>query len=175
MIDKPMRVTKRTVGHRTVRLDQPASSPVDELTGPEHPTWIDRLRNAISADKKDLRSATRHRAVHREIWVAWWTNDEFGAVGGTLENISKGGAKIVLNARPPKNKPIWIYKEIDQNLTCVRAKIVGVLPAPHGSFAARFRFEVPCPAELEMSVISVGAASRGGRTRGAFGGDEVTC
>ena len=175
MIDKPMSVTKRTVGHRTIRLDQPASSPVDETVCPEHPTWLDRLRKAISADKKDLRSSTRHRAIQREIWVGWWTDEEFGAVNGSLENISKGGAMIVLNARPPKNQPIWIYKEVQQTMTCVRAKIVGVIPAPHGSFSARFRFEVPCPAALETSAISAGSSTRKGSSRGMVGGDEVTC
>ena len=174
MIDKPVRVTTRSVGRRTIRMDQPAGPPAEVPVTPEHPSWLERLRKAILADQKDLRSSKRHRAIQREIWVGWWTDDEFGAINGSLENISRGGALILLNARPPKKQPIWIYKEIQEAMTCVRAEIVGVFPAPQGSYAARFRFEAPCPADLEKSAISIGQVSRKGPPRGMIGGNELT-
>ena len=171
MIEQPITAAKRTLGQRTIRLDQPAGAPADEPVSPESPSWLERLRLAILADRKELRSSTRHRAVHREIWVAWWTNEEFGAVNGSLENISRGGALIVMNTRPPKNQPIWIYKELQGEMTCVRAKIAGVTPAPDGSFAARFRFEAPCPEALEKSAIAGSSAARKS-PRATNGGDE---
>jgi hypothetical protein len=137
-------------GRRIVRID-PAFG-VTSVTGREATLsrggLIERLRRAIQLSASDRRKMVRHDVADREIWVAWWVGDEFGAVPGRLVNLSRSGAMVVLGDRPPRDQPVWFYKEVDGVLTCVRGELVGMIPAPAAGYRARFRFASPCPISL---------------------------
>jgi hypothetical protein len=137
-------------GRRIVRID-PAfgvtSVPAGEATL-SGGGLIERHRRAIQLSASDRRRMVRHAVADRDIWVAWWFGDEFGAVLGRLVNLSRSGVMVELGDRPPRDQPVWFYKEVDGVHTCVRGELVGMIPAPAAGYRARFRFAAPCPISL---------------------------
>ena len=75
--------------------------------------------------------------------------------------IAKGtGARVILARRPPRQGPVWVYKELGPTLACARAGVVGYTPAPGGAFSVRLRFETPCPAFVCQAVASGSSPAR---------------
>ena len=147
--DEPSHHGSRRSTRKQVRLDKPAGPIADPPADPritvEKRTLFDRILKAFKADNSDRRGARRHDAVEPEVWVGWWTGDDFGTSYGRLLNLSRGGALVVMGEWPPKNQPIWVYKHVGAAIACVRGEVVGSTPAPFGSYAVRFRFSAPCP------------------------------
>lgn len=139
-------------GRKLMRFDEAfeaASRPAPQAgTG-----LISRIRAAIQACARNRRGMVRHAVADHGIWVAWWVEEEFGAVLGQVINLSRSGAMVVLPRCPPWRQPVWLYKEVDGALTCVRGDVVGLTPAPAGCYRARFRFAVPCPTSLCQAVV----------------------
>jgi len=134
---------------KQVRLDKPngpiPEPPSEVKTSVEKRSLFDQILKVFRADNSDRRGARRHVAVEPEVWVGWWTGDDFGTVYGRLLNLSRGGALIILSEWPPKNQPIWVYKQVGPSIACVRGELVGATPAPYGAYAVRIRFAAPCP------------------------------
>jgi PilZ domain len=155
--EKPPRIKLRRAGRKLVRVDKPddpapgAQGKVEAVEGKGR--LVGLILRAIRSDPADRRRDFRHEAAGREVWVGWWTGDDFGAVAGRLLNISRGGAQLVLSCRPPKKQPVWVYKELGETLASVRGEVVGQSPAPGGSYSLRFRFESPCPTVLCEAVL----------------------
>ncbi len=155
--EKPLRIKLRRVGHKVLRLD----SPVDPESGPDPKaaavekggSLIDMILKAIRSNPADRRRDHRHPALEQEVWVGWWSGDDYEAVNGRLLNISLGGAQVVVGCRPPKKTPVWIYKDIGSSLAIVRGEVIDSAPAPGGSHAVRFRFAIPCPTVLSEAVV----------------------
>lgn len=142
---------RRGKGRRaTVRFDRAFGSaePAEE----ESPGFLARLREAFRSSE-DRRGMTRHPVVDREIWVGWWRGDDFGAVVGRLVNLSRSGAMVILDDRPPRREPVWFYREVNGAVVCVRAALVGLMPAPGGAYRARFRFAAYCPTDLCQAIL----------------------
>jgi hypothetical protein len=140
-------------GSRWVRYDRPGGAAEPEATPVSHPGLIALILKAIRADVSDRRGGVRHEARGREIWVGWWSGDDFGAIRGIVRDIGRGGAKIVLGVRPPCKGCVWIYKDVEDTLACVRGEVAGMTPAPGARFSVRFRFVSPCPTILLQAVI----------------------
>ena len=142
-------------GSKWVRFDRPgAGGPADpEETPVNHPGLMALILKAIRAEAPERRGGIRHEAGGREIWVGWWSGDDFGAIRGLVRDIGRGGAKVVLGVRPPRKGCVWIYKDVDDTLACVRGEVAGMTPAPGARFAVRFRFVSPCPTLLLQEVI----------------------
>jgi len=86
-----MRRARGRDGQKLVRFDEA----FEVAGGPVPPACtglIARLRSAIRASAKDRRGMVRHAASDHGIWVAWWDDEEFGAVLGQLINLSRSGA-----------------------------------------------------------------------------------
>lgn len=132
-----------------VRLDKPSGPipepPAEPKTSVEKRSLFDQILRAFKADNSDRRGARRHVAVEPEVWVGWWSGDEFGTVYGRLLNLSRGGALVIMGEWPPKSQPIWVYKQVGPAIACVRGEVAGATPAPLGAYAVRFRFSAPCP------------------------------
>ncbi len=157
MGEKPLRITLRRVGQKTMRLDRPVEPGADPdakaKAVDKGGSLIEMILKAIRSDPTDRRRDPRHPALEQEVWVGWWTGDDYGAVSGRLLNISLGGAQIILDCRPPKKTSVWIYKDDGSTLATVRGEVVAVSPAPGGDFSVRFRFAVPCPTVFSESVV----------------------
>ena len=179
--DPATRLKLGRAGRKLIRLDRPL---FDDETSPGSPPstaseasriafaeagrLLDLIWKAIRSDPSDRRRDYRHEAVEREAWVGWWTGENFGAINGRMENISRGGALIVLARRPPRKTPVWVYKDTGGGLSSVRAEVAGVAAAPEGAYAVRFRFATPCPTDLRAAVVCERSPTpRGGVGTGA--------
>jgi hypothetical protein len=157
MRDTPLRITIGSKGRKLFRLDTP-SHPLAEQDGQtEAEAETGRLWSLIwgrvHSASQERRGGVRHPAVSQEIWVGWSTRDQFEALDGLLINISRGGALIVLKSRPPKDRPVWVYKQVASSVWSVRGGVVGHTPAPGGAYAVRFQFATPCPTALCESAV----------------------
>jgi hypothetical protein len=155
MRDTPLRISIGSTGRKQVRRDMP-SHPLAEQEG-QTPAESGRLWSLIwgriHSASQERRGGVRHPAVSHEIWVGWSTHKQFEALDGLLINISRGGALIVLKFRPPRDRPVWVYKQVRSNVWSVRGDVVGHTPAPGGAYAVRFQFATPCPTALCESAV----------------------
>ncbi len=90
--EKPVRIRLRRAGHKMLRLDRPvdpgaAINPKAEAVEGSG-GLIDRILEAIRSNPAERRRDPRHEGVEREVWVGWWTGDDFGAISGVLLNVS---------------------------------------------------------------------------------------
>lgn len=157
--DPIVRIKFGRSGRKHVRLDRPLlgepenpnaanTDPADEGSRLFRMIW-----KAIRYDDSDRRRARRHAAEEPEVWLGWWAGDQFGAVSGEVVDISRGGARLIVPDKPPRKQPLWLYKEVDGALTCVRAEVLAVTPSPKGHHSVRLRFEVPCPTSICQAVV----------------------
>lgn len=155
--EKPLRIKLQRAGHKLVRLDRPlvpdAESDQKTEAAEGKGSLIDLLLRAIRTEPANRRQDHRHPAVEQDVWVGWWSGDDFGAIKGRLLNISRGGAQIVVACRPPRKKSVWIYKDIGTTLASIRGEVAGYTPAPEGCYSVRFRFAMPCPTVFCEAVV----------------------
>jgi PilZ domain len=155
MRDTPLRISLGLSGQKLFRLDKPSHALVE--SDPERDVENGRLWNLIwgkvSAAAQERRGGVRHPVVSHEIWVGWSARDQFVALDGVMVNISRGGALILLKDRPPRDRPVWVYKDVAGLVRSVRGEVVGFTPAPGGAYAVRFRFATPCPTILCESAV----------------------
>ncbi|MFO0910345.1 MAG: hypothetical protein U0794_18705 [Isosphaeraceae bacterium] len=153
-----------------VRLDPAFHSgpetPAESPPTPESGWLFEFLRRAIQARSRDRRGALRHNVVNRDVWVGWWTRDDFGAVAGSLVNLSRGGALVTIPQRPPKRQSIWLYKEVDDALVCARGEMVDHVAAPQGAYNVRLKFAAPCPTILCEAALCRPVDPKRRRSRG---------
>src|SRR5262249_35564673 len=120
------------------------------------------LFQALRSEAPERRGGRRHEAAGRDVWVGWWSGDEFRAVPGRVRDIGRGGARVVVDTRPPRKRSVWLYVEMDRHDApgCARGEVVGHTPAPAGRFAVRIRFAVPCPTALLQAVVCAPSEGR---------------
>jgi hypothetical protein len=159
MRDTPLRISLGSSGRKLFRLDKPSDALVE--SDPERAVENGRLWHLIlrriTASAQERRGGVRHPVASREIWVGWSARDQFVALDGMMINISRGGALVLLKDRPPRDRPVWVYKDVAGVVRSVRGEVVGFTPAPGGAYAVRFRFATPCPTALCESVVCGGA------------------
>lgn len=161
--DRALTIHLGRAGRKCLRVDRLASlglgadapagngRPGDD--SPEGPGLLAVILKAIRSEPANRRHGYRHQAAGRVVWVGWWKGDDFGAVSGHVRDIGRGGARVVLGRRPPRRQPVWLYKEVDDTLACVRGEVVGHTPAPAARYDVRFRFASPCPTVLLQAVV----------------------
>jgi hypothetical protein len=161
---RPLRIKLGHAGRKVFRVDRPEAEADPSDPGPaaavENGRLFDTIWRAIRADESERRGSPRHLAVEPDVWVGWWCRDNFEAVDGRMINLSRGGALVVVGHKPPKRQSVWVYKEVDSAVVCVRGEVVGYNPAPDGAYAVRFRFAVPCPTLLCQAVVCPQPAPR---------------
>ena len=155
MRETPLRISIGIRGRKLFRLDTPTHPLAEQDTPPtpENGRLWSLIWGRVQAVTQERRGGMRHPAVSQDIWVGWATRNQFEALDGLLINISRGGALIVLRNRPPRDRPVWVYKEIASSVWSVRGEVVGFTPAPGGAFAVRFQFATPCPTRLCESAV----------------------
>ena len=157
MQDKPLRIALGPDGRKLLRLDQPTHSPAETnaptaAASDSSGLWA-MIWKKVNAKAEERRGGTRHEAVSHEIWLGWSTRSEFVSLDGLLLNISRGGALLILKERPPRDRPIWVYKKVCSVVPSVRGEVVATTPAPGGAFAVRVKFAIPCPTILCESAV----------------------
>jgi hypothetical protein len=152
----PGRLARSARGGRiSLRFDRPGgqyeTEPVE--TAAESPGFLRALLHAIRSEPSDRRDTTRHPTGGADVWVGWCCGEDLVAIRGRLRDISRGGARVVVAVRPPRDGSVWLYTESNDTLRSARGEVVGHTPAPGGLFAVRLRFSSPCPTPLLAEVV----------------------
>lgn len=107
---------------------------------------ITRFRAHAGEEPAERRREPRHPAVEYRAWVGWWRDaHDFVIVAARLENISRGGALLVLADAPPVLDSIWICLGSPDPVDCARGIVLEVrMIHPNGDRAVRVAFRAPC-------------------------------
>lgn len=109
------------------------------------------------APAAERRTNDRHR-VECLAWVGWKTWRRFHMSTALMIDLSRGGARIFLDAAPPGRRPLWIFIETPSRQTIVRARVLETETASNGQCAIRVVFDDPCPYTV-FEVAVCGLAS----------------
>ena len=104
------------------------------------------------APRKDRRQSPRYTPATTQAWVGWWKGMRFLVSQADLVNLSKGGALVHLNNRPPTSQPIWICLGAPHPIDYVQCRVLDVSLKPAGDFLARVDFHSPCPPSFFMAA-----------------------
>ena len=119
----------------------------------------------------ERRAENRHR-VECLAWVGWKSWRRFHMNDALMIDLSRGGARVFLDAAPPARRPIWVFIETPASHAVVKARVLAVEPTASGQFVARVAFVEPCPyAVFEAAVC--GLAPVDPRTRAAAPARDV--
>jgi hypothetical protein len=125
----------------------------------------------------DRRRAPRHEVVESQVWLGWWRGEAgFQSSSAVIINLSRGGAFIFLDEKPPKDLPVWISMGTPDPIGFVEARVIAVKMSRQGQCAVRLEFLAPCPYSFfEAAVCGLPPADPRERTRvgsptGAEGG-----
>ncbi len=104
------------------------------------------------APRKDRRSSPRYTPASTQAWVGWWKGTRFLVSQAELVNLSKGGALVRLNNRPPTSQPIWICLGAPHPVDYVQCRVLDASPRLDGDFRARLEFHAPCPPSFFLAA-----------------------
>lgn len=93
----------------------------------------------------DRRAEARHHHVECLAWVGWKTWRRFHMNDTLVINLSRGGAKLFLDAPPPPRRPVWVYLETPEQRGVVKARVLEVQATRGGQYVVRVAFTEPCP------------------------------
>src|SRR3954454_14095464 len=91
----------------------------------------EEVERAQSPPFVERRRSPRFRAVEQCVLLGWWsTEGRFTRIAARLENISKGGAKLVTTdpARVQVDQLVWLCLGQPTPTECVQAKVLAVTP-----------------------------------------------
>jgi hypothetical protein len=114
------------------------------------PLFVDRT--GVPLDER--RRTPRYPAEVHRAWLGWWTGPgTFHTVAAHLDDISLGGARLLIAAPPAAGQILWLCLGIPDPSECVQAKVVAVSPGPDGDSIVRLAFGAPCPRNLYQTAI----------------------
>ena len=83
--------------------------------------------------------------VECHAWIGWKTWRQFHMNNALMIDLSRGGARVFLDAPPPAGRSIWVFIETPKLNSVVPARVLDVRPTKTGQCVARIAFDEPCP------------------------------
>jgi hypothetical protein len=146
MRDDVLPLQPRPIERRRIRVDsvEPGDAGSGSATAGRSLLGLFRLLGNRPAPER--RRLPRHAVVESRVWVGW-RRGEAGVLAGDalLINLSRGGALVFLDERPPRDRPVWIGLETSGQADCIEARVVAIAAARLGQCAVRLAFLEPCP------------------------------
>jgi hypothetical protein len=103
----------------------------------------------------ERRSSPRFPALEDQVWTGWWSNpEEFVTTAASLDNISRGGARIMTAIPPEENEQLWIRLAKASSGQALQALVLEVQAAATGSYCVRLAFTSPCPRWFHEIVVA---------------------
>ncbi|MGE3819466.1 MAG: hypothetical protein AB7I30_08525 [Isosphaeraceae bacterium] len=122
----------------------PAITPGDGVGAP-----ADLLGTFRDWQAADRRRSPRHDATdsgnEARVWVGWWDGAEFQIQRGSLVNLGRGGARLVLSRRLAPGRTVWVCVGRPDPVDSIEARVLEAGAGPSGH-VTRLRFHAPCPA-----------------------------
>jgi hypothetical protein len=157
----------KPIEQRKVRIDRLA--PGAEPPRAESRSLLGLFRLWEGEPTAERRRSARHAVVESQAWLGWWRGEAgFRMQSAVIINLSRGGAFIFLDDRPPADQPVWIALGMPDPVGFVEARVVATQVARQGQCAVRLEFREPCPyGFFEAAVCGLPAADPRCRRRAA--------
>jgi hypothetical protein len=131
-------------------LDRPHFSRMQEVKAGQEAVPGDRGHLVLV----ERRHSPRFPAVQDRVWMGWWSNaEEFVTTAAEVDNISRGGAKIMMAIPPEESEQLWIRLAQSGSVDCVQATVLEVQPSGEGSYWVRLAFASSCPLSFHEAVV----------------------
>jgi hypothetical protein len=92
--------------------------------------------------------------VEDHVWTGWWTDsEEFVTTACEVDNISQGGARIMMAIPPEENEQLWIRLAQPGSTKCLQATVLEIEPIAVASYWVRLEFAAPCPKAFFEAVV----------------------
>jgi hypothetical protein len=134
----------RPIEKRRVRFDKVSRGPDAPRAESRSLLGLFRFWGEVSTPER--RRLPRHEVVESQVWLGWVRGSEgFRATSALIVNLSRGGAFIFLDEKPPKDQPVWLSQGIRDPAGSVEARVVAAKVSRQGQCAVRLEFREPCP------------------------------
>jgi hypothetical protein len=104
------------------------------------------------ANQVDRRESQRYLPVETRAYIGWWAGSEFLVTRADLINLSRGGALVAIDRRPPTSQPIWICLGTPQPVHQVQARALEMTAGAAGYHHVRLAFHTPCPVSFFIAA-----------------------
>ena len=107
----------------------------------------------------DRRNSPRYKAVDGRVWAGWWARpEEFVASASLVENISLGGARILMTNPPWPSQNLWIRLGDSSLEQFVQGAVLEVSATERGEFWVRLAFDSACPDLIFSTILALDSA-----------------
>jgi hypothetical protein len=173
MRDEALPFQPKPIEERTIRYDSVARGAVEPRA--ESRSLLGLFRLWGDTPTPERRRAPRHDANESQVWLGWKRGaDGFRSSSALIINLSRGGAFVFLDDRPPKDEPVWISMGTPAPAGSVEARVVAIKVMRQGQCAVRLEFREPCPyGFFEAAVCGMSASDPRRRNRRPAGGDRA--
>jgi len=95
--------------------------------------------------RAERRDSPRYQPAETQVFVGWWKGAQFLITQAALINLSRGGALVELDCRPPTSQPVWVCLGTPYPIHHVQARALEVSAEAEGCQRVRLLFHTPCP------------------------------
>lgn len=93
----------------------------------------------------DRRKEPRYPAKHDRANLGWYCGESYETLSGRLEDVSSGGASLVLEGATWAGGDVWLCLSGDAGTDWVRAEVVGASQVDGSAQRIRLKFHESCP------------------------------
>jgi hypothetical protein len=112
--------------------------------------------------QRERRAWRRARPMHRRVVLSWQEDGGTLSIHGDLQDISGGGAAVLLPVAPPAEVPIWLSTCLnDGDPVGAECRLAGSEMEPTGLYRARLGFIELCP--FPVYAVVMGLSTERGR------------
>jgi hypothetical protein len=106
------------------------------------------------AGVRERRTVCRYTVVQENAWLGWWVGQDFQNTAAKIVDISLRGARLTVDAFPPKDQPAWFCPPgVTATDEWVEVKIIETKKRLFGSREVRLAFRKVLPYELFKAVV----------------------
>lgn len=121
-----------------IRFDAPPERGLTQCT--EGGDILALFRAWNDAWPNERRESRRYTPAETHAWIGWWHGSRFLVTHAELINLSKGGALVEVDDRPPSSQPVWICLGAPHPIEHVQARVLDATLRPSGDYTARLEF-----------------------------------
>jgi hypothetical protein len=121
--------------------------------------WGPRPAAPEPQPRPERRAEPRHQHVECLARVGWRTWRGFAMNDAVLIDLSRGGARVFLDAPPPRGRvrmrtrAVWLFLETPGSKAVVKARVLDLRPTAQGQYVVRVGFDEPCPYALFEAAV----------------------
>jgi PilZ domain len=175
MRDEQAPLRPKPIEKRIIRFDNIAKGDGESPPRAESRSLLGLFRLWNNPPAQERRRAPRHEVVESQVWLRWWrAPDGLLSSSALIINLSRGGALVFLDVKPPKDQPVWIGQGTADHVDFVETRVVAIKTSRQGQCAVRLQFREPCPyGFFEAAICGMSATDPRRRNRRPAGGDRA--